>query len=87
MQLDPSLHDDILTPMLHFTKKGEDMQARINCVFYSDFRKCTHLDMGFGFLGLGRDCVYEHKFVSGCHRQVKRRVARPSSPPPPPEEE
>lgn len=52
---------------------------RIDCVFHTDFGKCSHLERGRGFLWLGKDCVLHDKFPSECSRRVQHK--RPVNPP------
>ena len=55
----------------------------INCVFFTEYAKCTHLDRGRGFLWLGKVCILlSDKFVAKCSKRVLH--ARPTGPPPPP---
>lgn len=52
----------------------------INCIFYSKFGKCSHLDRGRGFLWLGRSCVLHDTFQVKCCQMIPH--ARPTGPPP-----
>ena len=55
--------------------------TRVNCVFFADYQKCSHLDRGRGFLWLGKNCVLVEDFPSECRKQVPH--PRPKGPPPP----
>ena len=64
-------------------KNGVDMKIRnINCIFYTDFGKCNHLDRGRGFLGIGKRCVLIDDFPSECGKRIRQQ--KPKEPPMPP---
>lgn len=53
----------------------------IDCMFYSGFGKCSHLDMGKGFLWLGKSCILiGGAFAVKCGKMVPH--PRPKGPPP-----
>lgn len=53
----------------------------IDCLFYTKYGKCNHLDRGRGFLWLGKSCIIHEDFVNGCTKQIKH--PRPGPPPGP----
>lgn len=53
---------------------------RINCVFYTSYGNCTHLDRGRGFLWMGKPCVLHDDFSSACRKRVEHK--KPVAPPP-----
>lgn len=55
---------------------------RINCKYYTYFGQCNHLEMGRGFLGLGKPCVMNHPFVRECCKRIRyKRTSPPTKPP------
>jgi len=53
---------------------------RINCIYFTEFGKCNHLERGRGFLWLGKSCILSEKFPSECSKRIKHK--NPIGPPP-----
>jgi hypothetical protein len=50
-----------------------------DCLFFTKYGKCTHLDRGRGFLWLGKPCILDYNFVGSCTKQ--HRHPRPTKNP------
>ena len=53
------------------------------CIFITNSGKCNHLEMGRGFLFIGKECVLADDFVSKCAKQINS-LYRPEPPKAPP---
>lgn len=53
--------------------KVRGYRPNIDCIYLSSNCLCGHLDMGRGFLFLGKECVLKGDFADSCRKQVEKR--------------